>query len=175
MTTPPTPTLKSSPTIEVVAEQLVFTGALEGSMDHALNPSGFIHVKPSKAGFDRRMRTRCATWTRDDTYGRFNLYQSDIVGEISGQQWALSIEFNRDLLHPPAIGRVSGKLSDGDMAIWLVPPTFPKDSTSWYNTYGAAGSVTFDASLKSGTMDVILPQGPNGAKIHVTGIWRCAN
>lgn len=155
-----------------LVEDLTFTGGLSGHMSSAINPKPFGNSQPSSQGFEFPNSTRCGEWS--DEYGAY--WQADIVGLVGGRAWALSLSYDTNMSKPTTF-QVNGKpgANDGDADAWIVPSSFPTNTDSWYATYGASGSFTVAADFRSGSIDLVLPEGPTGSgtPIHVRGTWRC--
>jgi len=151
---------------------LHFSGYLTGTMVALNRGGGMISSRPSSAGFEFPTKTRCGEWS--DEYGSY--WQADIVGDVAGGHWALSLSYQTNNAKP-GIFHIYGKpgSNDADADTWLVPSTFPNDTTSWYATFGASGTFTVEPDKQHGSIDLILPEGPTGLghDIHVTGLWRC--
>jgi hypothetical protein len=165
-----TPVVASTPLDYGV--HLAFDGYLTGTMTANHRGGGLSSSRPSNSGFDFPTRTRCGRWS--DTYGSY--WQADIVGDVAGGQWALSLSYSTNGA-PPGTFHINGKPGSNDASAdaWLVPAAFPKDTTSWYATYGASGSFSVEPDLQHGSIDLVLPEGPtfDGRNIHIAGLWRC--
>lgn len=155
-----------------LVEDLTFTGGLSGHMSLAIKPKPFTNSRPSAQGFEFPSSTRCGEWS--DDYGAY--WQADIVGNVGTEAWALSLSYDTKMSKPTTF-QINGKpgANDGDADVWIVPSAFPSNSDSWYATYGASGNFTVSADLRSGSIDLVLPEGPTGSStsIHVRGTWRC--
>lgn len=166
------PSPRPSPTQRQLIEDLTFTGGLSGHMSNAINPKPYANARPSAQGFEFPTSTRCGQWS--DEYGAY--WQADIVGNVGSGAWALSLSYDRTMSKPTTF-QINGKpgANDGDADAWIEPSSFPANTHSWYATYGALGSFTVGADLRSGSIDLVLPEGPTGAgtPIHVRGTWRC--
>lgn len=163
---------RPSPTQSQLIEDLTFTGGLSGHMSSAINPKPFTNARPSAQGFEFPTSTRCGQWS--DEYGAY--WQADIVGNVGNGAWALSLSYDTTMSKPTTF-QVNGKpgANDGDADAWIEPSSFPGNTDSWYATYGASGSFTVGTDLRSGSIDLVLPEGPAGAgtPIHVRGTWKC--
>jgi len=147
-------------------------------MTAAKNPSPFIQSRPSVIDAELPTKTRCGAWS--DQYGTY--WQADIVGDVSGATWAISLTYNTfaalGLTLPNTFKIVGDHASNygtgyQDADVLVKNQSFGHGG-DWEGTVGATGSFTLASDMRHGSIDVFLPglSGPLSG-IHVSGQWQC--
>jgi len=168
-----------------LAEQLTFTGFLNGRMATANSPAAFTHSPPSNAAAFPT-KTRCGKWP-DETFHIGSFWQADIVGDIGGRTWAVSLTYETSS-NPPGTFQISQfgpGYSDAGADVWLQPST--KDllfkTLNWTlrdpnapGTPVTLGALTVAQDQRHGSIDVALwgvTKDGAAATVRVSGQWRC--
>jgi hypothetical protein len=161
--------------VTAFTENLVFSGALSGTLGIALNPQPAASTNPRMEGGTPRS-TPCATFFSTEPSGsRDQLYEADIVGNVSGVRDGCYL-LGAERALTPVPGAFSLSLGAYSRADAVLMSSEGVAGTQWYRTAGMVfpSQFTVNDDLTSGTVDVGLAAGPRGSVVHITGSWRCA-
>lgn len=154
---PPPP---APPPVAAVAENLMFSGALSGSMQQAVNPHSDAYADPGSSSGDHAPTwTRCAFYK--DTADTF--WEADIVGDVSGSQVAVVIVINTSYTPLPGVDQ-------SDVVLNVYGP-----GAHWGGVKATSDSrVTVGPDLHSGQISAGIPDRPYGNPVlTVSGDWHC--